>query len=68
MLCGMQSQLTSVPLNSKGHGQGHLVTFAKYHLIRIFWSTFVLEQLGLDALPISSWHYYRMSTKVSKSR
>ena len=36
MLCDMQTQLTSIPLNSKGQGQ--LVTFVKGHLVRIFWS------------------------------
>ena len=39
MLCDMPSQLTSISLNSKGHGQGHLVTFAKGCLLRMFWST-----------------------------
>ena len=50
MLCDMPSHLTSIPLNSKGQCQGHLVTFAKGHLVRIFWSTFSLKQLGLVAL------------------
>ena len=37
VLCDIQNQLTSNPLNSKG--QNHLVTFAKGRLGRIFWST-----------------------------
>lgn len=34
VLCDMQMQLTSMPLNSKD--QGHLVTSAKGHLVGIF--------------------------------
>ena len=45
MLCDMQTQLTPIPLNSKG--QGHIVILAKGHLVRIFWSTLSLKQLGL---------------------
>ena len=48
MLCDMQTQLTSVPLNSKG--QGLLVTFAKGHFVRIYWRTFSFKQPGLVAL------------------
>ena len=48
LFCDMQTQLTSVPLNAKG--QGHLVICAKGHLVRIFWNTFSLKQLGLVAL------------------
>ena len=43
--------MTSVdfsPLNSKG--QGHFVTFVEGLLIRIFWSSFSLKQLSLNAL------------------
>ena len=50
MFCDMSSQLTSIPLKSKGRGQGHFVTFAKSCLVRTFWSTFSLKQLGLVAL------------------
>ena len=52
MLCDMTSQLTSNSLNSKGQGQGYLVTFAKDRFIRIFWMTSSLKQLGLLALLI----------------
>ena len=50
MLCDMPGQLTLIPLNSKGQGQGHLVTFVKVRLVRIFWSTFSLKQRGLVTL------------------
>ena len=46
MPCDMQTQFTSIPFNSKG--QGHLATFAKGNLVRIFWS----KQLGQFALLI----------------
>ena len=36
MFYDIQTQLTSIPLNSKGQGEAHLVTFAKGHLYRIF--------------------------------
>ena len=50
MLCDMPSHLTSIPLNSKGQGQEHLMTFAKGCSVRMFWSTFSKKQLGLVAL------------------
>ena len=49
MLCDMQSQMTTVPLNSKDQGQGHIVN-AMGHLVRIFCSTFFMKQLSLVAL------------------
>ena len=52
MLRDMQTQLTSIPLKSKGYGQGHLLTFATDQLVRIHvvWITFSLKQLGLVAV------------------
>ena len=64
MLRDMPSQLTSIPLNSKGQGLGHLVTFAKGRLVRIFWSAFCLKQLSLVSLLIIFLALlYLMSTK-----